>query len=248
MKTRLRIVFTGILYLYSCTPGLALCLACLLNGVQTAYAQSRPPVGGVYLATRFNSGSGSLEKNVFYFSPDGVLYDGLETGISAADLARHRGKKHRYQVAGKTMTIRWSDGSAIRAEGFDPAKPTGFYIDGQLLTLRSPFTAWQQLVGRFGGGESISGAAASSSIQLNADGTYSGGSVMSVSSQSSGSRADLSSQGSSGGTWRFAGGYTLQLKDRSGRLTNQLVFPYVINGTPAKPDYMYVGGTMYKRQ
>ena len=168
--------------------------------------------------------------------------------MSAQDLARHRGKKHRYQVSGKTINIRWSDGSAIRVEGFDPAKPTGFYVDGQSLTLRSPFTTGQQLVGRFGGGESISGATASSSIQLNADGTYSGGSVLSVLSQTGGSRADLSAQGSSRGTWRFAGGYTLQLTDRNGRLTNQLGFPYVIKGTPDKPDYIYVGGTMYKRQ
>ena len=50
-----------------------LSIGLLVGVVPSINAQSRPPVGGVYLTTRFNSGSGSLEKNVFYFAPNGVL-------------------------------------------------------------------------------------------------------------------------------------------------------------------------------
>ena len=223
----------------------ALCVVSVFGFVQTAYAQSAPQ--GLYFMTRFWISNNMLEKKVYYFSPDGTIYDGLQTGFSAQDLAAHKGPKGRYQLAGGKLNIRWADGSTL-SSGYEPDKSGGgFAWDGGLFSRVKPFTAWQQLVGSYEGGESVAGAMASSSITLKADGTFVRSGIVSVSSRSSQSQVDVGSQSSDGGKWSFSG-YTLQLADRNGRPVRHLVFPFDDSSTPIKPDRMYVGGTMYKRQ
>jgi hypothetical protein len=46
---------------------------------------------GLYFMTRFWSYTGTLEKAAWYFAPDGRVYQNLETGFSAGDLAAHQG-------------------------------------------------------------------------------------------------------------------------------------------------------------
>ena len=211
---------------------------------QLALTQSRPPTGGVYLGTVFNGSY--LEKHVFYFAPNGVLYKKPE-GADATSLARHRGEKNRYTVSGKTINIRRANGS-ITQTGFNPADPGSFNLDGLIMTLRKPFTRPQELVGKFDGGASISGASTSSSLQLNADGTYSGYSVTSVSTRTDAGRTDLGAQGGTSGTWRWSG-WTLQFRDRAGNVSNQIVFPYEFRGAGTEMKrYMYVGEVMYTRR
>ena len=212
----------------------------LLTIVQITLAQSRPPVGGVYLATRFNGSY--LEMQVLYFAPDGVLYYNPQ-GADAASLARYRGTKHRYAVSGKTLNIRRADGSSTRTE-FNPADPGSFNLDGMILTRRKPFTRWQEVVGTYEGGAAISGASTSRSLKLNPNGTYSGYTVASVSTQTDASRVDMGAQGGTEGTWRWSG-WTLQFRDRAGNVSNQIVFPYEMGGSDK--DKMFIGGVMYKR-
>jgi hypothetical protein len=52
---------------------------------------SSGPVG-VFFMTRYWSG-GSLEKAAWYFASDGNVYQNLESGVTAADLAAHKGPK-----------------------------------------------------------------------------------------------------------------------------------------------------------
>src|SRR5437868_11174129 len=47
---------------------------------------------GVFFMTRYWSG-GMLEKAAWYFAADGTVYQNLESGVAAPDLAGHKGPK-----------------------------------------------------------------------------------------------------------------------------------------------------------
>lgn len=202
---------------------------------------------GLFFMTRFWPSSGSLEKAVWYFAPDGSVYQNLTQGFSAADLAAHTGRKGKAALAGDNLQVTWSDGRTTTAR-YSPSE-TGFGFDAGIFTAVKPITDPKALAGRYEGGESLSGGrgATSSSIELKADGTFTSGSVASVSSRSSDSTVSAGGTGSGGGTWT-ATSYSISLTDSSGQTERRIAFPYDDPATPITPDHLFIGGILYKRR
>lgn len=205
---------------------------------------------GLFFMTRFWSYTNSLEKAVWYFAPDGRVYQDPASGFSEADLQAHPGNRGMYAVADGKLKVTWSDGkvteSPIQADG------GAFHWEGGIFTAVEPFDADRSLAGTYEGGESFSsaggsGAFTSRTMELRPDGTFRRVGMASVQSTSNESMVEAGSQGGSEGTWE-AGGYSLVLTGADGDAQRGIAFPYDDADTPVYPDRMYFGGTMYKRQ
>jgi hypothetical protein len=109
------------------------------------------------------------------------------------------------------------------------------------------FTNARALVGQYEGGNSISGASSSSSIDLRADGTYAQSGAGSVSSRTSESTVTAGGTSQGGGRWQL-NGYTLTLTDGQGKVTQGITFPYDDPKTAVYPDRFYFMGTMYNKK
>jgi hypothetical protein len=205
---------------------------------------------GLFFMTRFWSYTNSLEKAVWYFAPDGRVYQNLASGFSAEDLAAHKGNQGTYEVADGKLKVTWADSKVT--EGSIGADAGGFGWDGGIFTAVKPFEEGKSLAGTYEGGESFStgggnSASASNTIELRPDGTFRRVGVASVQSTSSESVVDAGAQGGGDGKWEVAG-YSLVLTGADGKVQRGIAFPYDDKETPAYPDRMYFAGTMYKRQ
>lgn len=203
---------------------------------------------GLYLMTRYWIATGSLEKAVWYFTSDGRVYKDPEDGFSDEKLAAHKGSHGTVTVEGDTMTIKWSDGKSS-AGNFERAKG-GFNWDMGIFAPVKGFTDDEHLVGRWEGGTSVSFsgsyAATSNSLDLKADGTFTGESVASLRSDSRESSVSAGSQGTTGGTWK-RDGYALVFTYNDGRVVRGVTFPFDDEETAVFPDRFYFAGTMYKK-
>lgn len=205
---------------------------------------------GLFFMTRFWSFTGTLEKLVWYFAPDGTVYQSLEHGFSTHDLATHAGPKGKCTLDGETLEIKWSDGkrSAKRIERND----TGFFWDGGNFTPVKPFAANTAIAGTYEGGESISysrnRAAVSRTLELRADGTFRWSGVSFLSSTTDASQVSAGANGAdSVGRWQVTP-YALVLIDAKGNVYRRIAFPYDDEKTPVNPDRIFFGGTMFKRR
>jgi hypothetical protein len=116
----------------------------------------------------------SLSVAVWYFSPDGQVYQNLRDGFSKEDLAAHKGRKGTFKVAGGELAVTWADGKTTRAK-FSPDK-TGFGGDAGIFTPVKPIDDPKKIAGTHEGDESVGGgtanwAAASKTLTLKPDGT-----------------------------------------------------------------------------
>jgi hypothetical protein len=205
---------------------------------------------GLFFMTRFWSYTNSLEKVVWYFAPDGHVYQNLASGFSAEDLQAHQGNRGTYEVSGGKLKVTWADGKVT--EGDIKADGTGFSWDGGIFTAVQPFDADKSLAGTYEGGESFNSgggnsASASNTLELREDGTFRRAGVASVQSTSDQSVVEAGTQGQADGTWKVAG-YSLVLTGADGKVQRAIAFPYDDKDTPVYPDRMYFAGTMYKRQ
>jgi hypothetical protein len=205
---------------------------------------------GLYFMTRFWSFTGTLEKLVWYFAPDGTVYQSLEHGFSATDLAGHAGPKGTCALQGDKLEVRWSGGkkSASRLQRSE----TGFSWDGGIFTPVKPFSPQTQIAGLYEGGESLSfsgnRAAVSKTFELRADGTFHWSGVSFLSSTSDASRVSAGATGEdSTGRWH-ASNYSIVLVDTKGNVYRRIAFPYDDEKTPVNPDRIFFGGTMFKRR
>lgn len=219
-----------------------------VDGPPEARVVDGKPVG-LFFMTRFWAFNGSLEKSVWYFAPDGRVYQNLDTGFSAADLQAHKGAHGTYGVAGDQLKVTWSDGT-VTESGIEP-DATGFAWNGGIFTAVKPFTDPKAVAGTYEGGESLSSGAnsaiASNTLRLDADGTFTSAGIASVESETSESHLSSASQGGSTGTWKIEG-YSLVLTYADGNTVRSMAFPYDDAETPVYPDRLFVGGTMYARQ
>lgn len=205
---------------------------------------------GLFFMTRFWSYTNSLEKAVWYFAPDGRVYQNLASGFSEADLQAHEGAQGTYDVADGKLTVTWSN-SKVTEGGFQ-ADGGAFNWDGAIFTAVEPFDEDKSLAGTYEGGESFNSgggnsASTSRTLQLRPDGTFTRVGVASVQSTSSESVVEGGTQGGSEGKWQV-GGYSLVLTGSDGMVQRGIAFPYDDKETPLYPDRMYFSGTLYKRQ
>lgn len=205
---------------------------------------------GLYFMTRFWASSGALEKAAWYFAPDGTVYRNLEDGFSAADLARHKGRKGTCRADGNLLHVTWADGRKTTSK--IERREMAFSWDAGIFTAVKPFGDAPEISGRYEGGESLSvggnRAAVSKRLELRRDGTFrwSGVSFLSSSSETT-SIAAGSTGGDSTGTWRIES-HALLLTDAAGVTLRRIAFPYDDEKTPLKPDRIFFGGTLYNKQ
>lgn len=227
-------------------------LATLLSA-SVALADVKPTVtskgpNGLFFMTRFWPATGSLEKSVWYFAPDGTVYRNLQDGFSKEDLAAHQGPKGTWKLTGDTLdTV--MNGKKVSSK-FKGDKG-GFSWDAGIFTGVKPFRDAKSLAGRYEGGESLAGVGGrittSKSLVLNPDGTFTWEGVAFAKSTTSASTVTSGGQSGTTGRWKVSD-YSLTLTSSDGTALRKIAFPYDDEKTPVTPDYMYFGGTMYKRK
>ncbi|MBH8559812.1 hypothetical protein [Hymenobacter negativus] len=228
-------------------------VACTTPPVASAAPLAGKVVGGkpvgLFFMTRYLMAFHSLEKATYYFTPAGQVYNNPVdfTPTSLAGLpANARGT---YSLAGGQLVMKWADGNTSKAI-FENPSTNSFSWDMGIFVGMSPFANPRQLVGTFEGGNSVSSssgaAAAVSSLNFRADGSYSGSSASSFTTNTSGSNAHVGSSGEAAGRWALAG-WTLTLTDAAGRTTRGVAYPIETNDKTGQVTRFYFNNVAYKR-
>lgn len=202
---------------------------------------------GLFFMTRYWSYTRTLEKAAWYFSPDGQVYEKLESGFSPEDLAAHKGRKGTARMEGNVMAVTWTTGGTSRSEIEPDRGSAGFMWDMGMFSPVQSFAGPDSIVGTYEGGESLShggnAAAVAKTLTLRADGSFAMSGVSSLKGNTDTSRLYAGSQGATTGNWQLSG-YSLTLAANDGAVTRRIAFPYN-DGTSRR---LFLGGMMFKRQ
>jgi len=203
---------------------------------------------GLFFMTRFWAMSGSLEQKLWYFAPDGRVYDTPGATFTAAALARDSRRRGERALQDQTLTVTWSDGK-VTASNYkvDPAG-AGFSWDAGIFTAVRP-PDWSKVAGYFEGGSSFSGggggATSVSGLTLRADGTFSWSIGASLRAETT---ASVATAGAAGGarTGRWRGeGYQLTLTFTDGETRSHVAFPVTARDRPGQVEMLFFNGGMH---
>lgn len=204
---------------------------------------------GLYFMTRYWLATRTLEKAAWYFAPDGTVYRNLEAGFSAPALAAHPGPKGKAATNGNLLEVTWADGQ--KASSDVERDGTGFIWDMGIFTAVKPFGDASEVAGVYEGGESLvkggNTAIVSKRLELRPDGTFSWTGVSFLGADSQTTRLTAGASGTSEGHWEL-NGFALSLTDKKGAVVRRIAFPYDDEKSIIKPDRMFFGGLMYRRQ
>jgi len=204
---------------------------------------------GLYFMTRYQTSTRTLEKGAWYFAPDGRVYQNLEYGFSKDDLTGHAGPRGTAAAEDSMLVVTWADGK--KTTGNVEREGTGFLWDMGIFTAVRAFEDVSDVAGIYEGGESLSfgdnRAAASRRLELRADGTFSWAGVSFVGPTPQASRLSTGDNDASKGRWQLSG-YSLILTDEKGAVLRRIIFPSDDEKKAVKPDRMFFGGMIYKRQ
>lgn len=196
---------------------------------------------GLYYMTRYRSGARALEQGVWYFSPDGTVYQNLEYGFSPADLAAHAGPRGRIAAKEEKLEVGWSDGTRNSA----PVERDGAEFTWD-LALFSPIAAFDEpaaVAGVYQGGDTLTPGGGK--LDLRRDGTFVWEGV-SLARTETGANRISAHPGTTNGRWEL-NGFSLILIDENGVRVRRLTFPSDDEKTIVKPDRMFLGGSMFRR-
>lgn len=213
-----------------------------------AFAAGAPV--GLYWMSRYQPGPRTLEQTVWYFAPDGTVYRNLEYGFSAAELARHPGPRGQAAMANRALQVRWPDGTTTSAHL--ERDRDGFTWDMGIFSPVVRFGHAEELPGTYAGGTGSAGlegeAVVPQRLTLRADGTFEwdGVAFQPGTGQPATSRI-VNAPGTTRGRWELAG-YSLTLKAEAGLAVRRFAFPDDDERTVVKPDRIFFGGEMLKRQ
>ncbi len=206
----------------------------------SAEIRSGVPVG-LYWMSRYLAGTRTLEQEVWYFAPDATVYRNLETGFSARALADHRGPRGQASAESRQLKVQWQDGTSTAA--VLEQDRTGFTWDMGIFSLVASLGDATELAGTYAGGGGVGGSAViPQRLHLQADGTFQWEGVTF-------SPAGLlaSSTGTTRGRWE-PGRFALRLVADSGVAVQRFAFSDDDESTVVKPDRLYFGGEMLRRQ
>ena len=207
------------------------------------------PIEGVYLQlVVYTYPYTSYNYVSWFFTRNGRFSESPAGGVSLTELSsKPRAKKGEgtYWVEGNQLVM-------AKAGSGEPERRSG-YKGIQLLpigagaTRQSAFTRGWRLDGSYEGGASIGGGALSSSNELNfrRDGTYTRGSVTSVSSSGRNTEVSGGVTGSGTGTYHFDE-YTLTLRE-NGTERKYTVFAYGSKDAAGRPEQIFWEGGLIKR-
>lgn len=206
---------------------------------------------GLYWMSRYQPGTRTLEQTVWYFAPDGTVYRNLEYGFSAAELVRHPGPRGQAAVAKQVLQVRWQDGTTTAAHL--ERDRGGFTWDMGIFSPVVRFGHAEELPGTYAGGTGIAGtegeAVVPQRLTLRADGTFEWDGVAfqaGTGGQPATSRI-VNAPGTTRGRWELAG-HSLTLRTEAGLAVRRFAFPDDDERTVVKPDRIFFGGEMLKRQ
>lgn len=206
----------------------------------TAFEAGRPI--GLFFMMRAQAGR-LLEKAVWYFAPDGTVYQDPEVGFSAADLAAHAGAKGQCSVVGGQMVVTWSDGKKTSSPIKLSANHSAFSWNAGNFFAVKPFATAAELAGTYEGEGALSSDAALAKIanrlELRADGTFSWHGATFAQRPDQGA-IDLVPTGDCSGRWALQSS-TLFLSDTRGITLQRIIFP-------ARPDGLVLGRLLFKKR
>lgn len=213
------------------------------DGPAPAVDQAEPAahrfVGGLPVGLYARTSSG-LPDQLFYFAPGGAVYDN-PPGFSAQSLARSK-RRGTASLAGDQLVVTWENGERVSS------KPLGkgqfFWNEGMWLPARR-FPGPAALVGTWTSSSSsaFSNFVKAGTLELKADGSFTGLDVSSATSDSSGgSRIRAVGVGNAAGRWSVDG-HTLTL---SGPGAAQQLLAVVVELTAGKIDWAWLGDRGYK--
>jgi hypothetical protein len=203
---------------------------------------------GLFFMTRFWAMSGSLEQKLWYFAPDGRVYDTPGATFTATALARESRRHGQRALQGRTLSVTWSDGKVTSSTYQVDAAGEGFSWDAGIFSpVRPP--DWSQVTGHFEGGASFSGrgggATSVSGLTLRADGTFSWNTSASLRAETSSSVATAgAAAGARTGRWRGEG-YQLTLTFADGEIRRQVAFPVTSRDRPGQVEMLFFNGAMH---
>lgn len=208
----------------------------------------RRPVG-LFFMSRYIIAFHSLEKATYYFTPAGQAYYNPVDFAPASLASLPANARGSYSVAGGQLVIKWADGKASKAN-FENPSSNAFTWDMGIFVGMGPFANARQLVGSFEGGNSVSSgsgsAAAVSGLTFRADGTYSGSSVSSFTTNTSETNAHVGGSGEAAGHWALSG-WTLTLTDAAGRSSRGVAYPIETDEKTGVVRRFYFNSVAYKR-
>ncbi len=208
---------------------------------------SSGPVG-LYFMTRYWIATRSLEKAIWYFSPDGMAYENPNGDFSAASLSATASDQGQIHLDGKNLIFTPTKGkNAGKKESadYEPQPEGGFYWNtGSFIPVKALASA-RSIVGKWQGGFSVIGAAVARTLDLHADGSFSFSGAATISAETDGSVARAGSSGQiSEGTWEVSG-YFMTLTGSNGNIKRSIAFPFDDAATPVNPDKFYFDGIMW---
>lgn len=68
---------------------------------------------GPWLMTRGQAESGSAKRGLWYFTPDGRVYEGVKSGFTESELGAHGSATGRVDRRGNELVVKWSDGREV---------------------------------------------------------------------------------------------------------------------------------------
>lgn len=203
---------------------------------------------GLFFMTRFWAMSGSLEQRLWYFAPDGRVYETPGATFTGEALDRDSRRHGRRSLKEGRLTVTWSDGKVTTSAYTTDATGEGFGWDAGIFSgVRPP--DWSKVAGYFEGGasSSLGGNAATSvsGLTLRADGTFSWSTGATLRGQT---ESSVVTAGAAGGarTGRWRGeGYQLTLTFGDGQARTFTAFPVTARDQPAQVDMLFFNGAMH---
>jgi hypothetical protein len=209
--------------------------------------QEGVPVG-LYFMTRYQVAPRTRENAVWYFAPDRRVYRNLEFGCSSEDLAAHQGLRGTASADGNRLVVTWSDGTKTAADL--ERDGTGFLWDMGIFRAVNAFRDPGEAAGVYEAAQLSglgSGGVGDQRLELRADGTFSWSGVAFTDTASGRVALLVGSDRMSKGHWKL-GNHSLILTDEKGTIWRGIAFPDDDAKTVIKPDRLFFGGKVYKRQ
>ena len=203
---------------------------------------------GLFFMTRFWMATGSLEQKLWYFTPDGRVFDS-PGGVFTPDQLERDSRRHgRGSLANKKLTVKWSDGKVTESNFEIDSAGKGFAWDAGIFSAVAK-PDWSKVSGYFEGGASFSNSSGSgtaiSGLTLRPDGTFTLSRSASLRSENSTSIATAGSVAAPlEGKWTGEG-YELTLTFADGRIERHVSFPTPDARDANKVGMLFFNGSMH---
>lgn len=190
-----------------------------------------------------------LRSFTYYFTPAGRVYCD-PPGLTAPELAATKPENQgKYWVSGRKLSIQFTNDKEPETDDISRLDGGFGWAGGSIFSGHGPFASPRELVGSYEGGSSFASVMgtvlSSKSLTFNADGTYTGGGVVSATTVTERSVSDVGTSNQQRGRWSLSGWY-LTLTDAQGHTLRDVAYP--VTETNGHASLFQFNGTAYSRQ